>query len=181
MDDPTADDTKLMADLARGDTSALGELVRRHQQTAASIARRMLGSLDGVEDVVQEAYLRVFRSAARYRPAARFSTWLYRIVVNLCHDRLRRDGRRAVELTDRHADDSADDPPTVLEAGDAVRRVRQAVDALPRRQRTAVILHRYQQLSHAEIAATTGWSVSAVESLLVRAYQRLRRELADLE
>lgn len=169
-----------MAEVARGDTGALGVLVRRHQQAALGLARRLLGRQDAAEDVAQEAFLHVYRAARRYRPDARFTTWLYRIVVNLCHDARRRAGRAPAQLIEEAApaQDPAADP---LEADERAERVRRAVGALPERQRTAVILHRYHGLSHREVAQATGWSESAVESLLVRAYATLRRELADLK
>jgi len=170
-----------MEALARGETAALGELVRRHQDGALLLARRMLAETDGAEDVVQEAFLRVYRSAGRYRPTGRFSTWLYRILVNLCYDRLRAAKRRPRPLDEQIPAPAGADAPEILHLADVARRVRQAVDALPKRQRTALTLHRYQRLSHAQIAEATGWSISGVESLLVRAYQRLRQELADLE
>ena len=176
-----ADDAQLMSALARGETAALGELVFRYQDGALALARRTLARTDGAEDVVQEAYLRVYRSAGRYRPTARFTTWLYRIVVNLCYDRLRGNKRQAAPLDETIAADTAAAAPDVLHAEDVARRVRSAVDALPDRQRTALTLHRYHGLSHSDISEATGWSVSAVESLLVRAYQRLRKDLADLK
>lgn len=174
-------DAELMRALARGDTAALAELVRRYQSDALSLARRTLAQTDGAEDVVQEAYLRVYRSAGRYRPTAKFTTWLYRIVVNLCYDRLRRLKRRTLPLDEQLASPPGSEAPEVLHAADVARRVRDAIADLPARQRTALTLHRYQGLSHAEISRATGWSVSAIESLLVRAYQTLRRQLKGLK
>jgi len=175
------DDAELMRALARGETAALAELVRRYQGDALALARRTLAQTDGAEDVVQEAYLRVYHSAGRYRPTAKFSTWLYRIVVNLCYDRLRSLKRRGVALDEQLAAPPAAEAPEILHAADVARRVREAISALPPRQRTALTLHRYQGLSHAEVSQATGWSVSAIESLLVRAYQTLRRQLVGLK
>ena len=175
------EDSQLMRALARGETEALGELVRRYQGDALVLARRTLTQTDGAEDVVQEAYLRVYRSAGRYRPTAKFSTWLFRIVVNLCYDRLRSLRRQGPSLDEQMIPPVWADASEVLYADDVARRVRDAIAALPPRQRTALTLHRYEGLTHAQISEATGWSVSAIESLLVRAYQMLRRRLEDLK
>lgn len=178
LSEPT--DNELVAAIAGGQTLALAELVRRHQEKAVSLAGRLLGSHEGAEDVAQEAFLRVLRAAGSFRREAKVSTWLYRIVLNLCRDRLRRKVRSAGPLTDEIPAGSTRDPAEAMEAGDVSARVKQAIDRLPDRQRTAIMLHRFQSLSHDEIGAVTGWSVSAIESLLVRAYQQLRSELSDL-
>lgn len=179
MDTKAVADETLMSRLAQGDMAALGALVRRHQQGVVGFAFRMLGRWDAAEDVAQDAFLHVHRAASRYQPDAKFTTWLYRIVVNLCHDVGRRARRAPAQLSEESAPspEPARDP---LEARERAERVRRAVGALPDRQRTAVILHRYQGLSHREVAQATGWSESAVESLIVRAYTTLRTELADL-
>lgn len=174
------DDAELMAALARGETAALGELVRRHQDKARALAFRMLGRWDLADDVAQEAFLRVWRAAPRYRPEAKLTTWLYRIVVNLCHDRHRRAARALAPLTDDVPEPAAEPTPDPLEADERAVRVRRALDALPERQRAAVVLHRYEGLSHREVAEALGATEKAVESLIVRAYAKLRRELADL-
>jgi len=172
-------DTQLMARLAQGDMGALGQLVRRHQATVFALAVRLLGRHDLADDVVQESFLHVHRAAQRYQPEAKFTTWLYRIVMNLCHDARRRARRAPAELFgDEHPDGRLGVDP--LEARERAERVHRAVDALPERQQTAILLHRYQDLTHREVAQVTGWSESAVESLLVRAYATLRKELADL-
>ncbi|MBM4037180.1 MAG: sigma-70 family RNA polymerase sigma factor [Planctomycetes bacterium] len=180
MSEEAAGDEHLMSRVAAGDMGALGELVRRHQGAVGSFAFRMLGRRDAADDVVQEAFLHVHRAARRYRPEAKFTTWLYSIVVNLCRDVARRAQRAPVQLDDEPGPStaSATDP---LVARERAERVRRALGALPERQRTAILLHRYQELSHREIAQATGWSESAVESLIVRAYATLRQELADLK
>ena len=169
-----------MARVGRGDMAALGELVRRHQHSVVAFAVRLLGRRDLAEDVAQEAFLHVHRAARRYRPDARFTTWLYRIVVNLCRDAQRRASRAPAPLVEE-AVPPHDPPADPIEARERAERVRRALAALPERQQVAVTLHRYQGLSHREIADATGWSESAVESLIVRAYATLRKELADLK
>jgi RNA polymerase sigma-70 factor (ECF subfamily) len=183
MSDPfidTASDHELMALLASGDMAALGQLVYRHQAKALAVALRLLGSHHQAEDICQEAFLRVYQASGSYRPEGQFATWLYRIVVNLCYDALRRTRRQPEPLSAEAAAPLWSDPLAAAQAGELSAQVRQAVGALPERQRTAVILHRYEQLRHEQIAEIMQCSVSAVESLLVRAYQQLRVELKHL-
>lgn len=167
-----------MAQLAAGDREALGTLVARHQQRVLSLARRFLGNDALAEDVAQDAFLRIWRSAATYTPTAQFATWLYRIVANLCWD-LRRRARLRVQEDIAGRDPPVADAPAA-ERAETVARVQAAVAELPDRQRLALLLHRYEGLSQREIADITGWSVSAVESCLVRAYEKLRQTLRDL-
>ena len=175
------DDMTLMRALGEGEIEALGELVHRYQQRALGLAYRMLGRWDAAEDAVQDAFLQVYRAAPRYRPQAEFITWLYRIVTNRCLVARRREKRAPEPLTDERTPASGTSPAQTVETDEAVRRVRQAVQALPERQRAALILHRYERLSYFEVAQVTGWSESAVESLLVRAYAALRKMLAEPE
>jgi RNA polymerase sigma-70 factor (ECF subfamily) len=121
----------------------------------------------------------VYRAAANYRPQAAFTTWLYRLVVNLCWDQRRRRAREQRLRVVRPAGQAFGEH-TEIEESERAAQVRRAVAALPDRQRLAVILHRFDGLSHKEIAEATGWSVGAVESCLVRAYATLRKSLADL-
>lgn len=174
------DDAQLMALLAGGDRSALGELVKRHQRRVLEIAYRTTGDRALAEDVAQEAFLRVWRSAERYQPTAQFGTWLYRIVVNLCLDAFKKRKPFASNPPDASEAESAH-PSVLLERGDRATAVRTAVAALPERQRVAVVLHRFSGLPQRAIAEATGWTESAVESLLVRAYATLRRSLKNLE
>lgn len=167
-----------MARLATGDREALGVLVERHQQRVLALARRFLGNDTLAEDVAQDAFLRVWRSAATYTPTAQFATWLYRIVANLCWDLRRRARLRLQEDFAGRGPPVTDASP--LEHSETIARVQAAVLELPDRQRLALLLHRYEGLSQREIAAITGWSVSAVESCLVRAYEKLRQTLRDL-
>jgi len=176
--DPVSDEA-LMSALAAGDVAALGRLVERHQGRTLRLARRITANPDVAEDVAQEAFLRVYRAADRYRPSARFTTWLHRIVVNLCWDHRRR-WRPAGELTAAEPETSPTDPAARLADSEMRAAVRQAVAALPPRQRLAVVLHRLDGRTMREVADLTGWTESAVESCLVRAYRQLRRDLAHL-
>ena len=172
------DDTRLMDLIAGGDRHALGELVKRHQHVVVELAYRTTGDRALAEDIGQEAFLRVWQSAGRYKPSARLSTWLHRIVVNLCLDAFKKKKPVAgAAFPETHT--------LTGDASDGSRRhersaaVRSAVANLPERQRIALVLHRFSGQSIRSVAETTGWSESAVESLLVRAYGDLRKRLAD--
>lgn len=170
-------DHELVARIAEGERGALALLVQRHQAGVARLAYRFLGNWQGAEDVCQDVFMRVLEKAGTYRPEARFTTWLYRIVANLCWDRRRRARREvpgAAEATELQ--ESRED---LVERDETARRVQEAVAKLPDRQRLVLILHRFEGLAHAEIERVTGWSRGAIESCLVRAYVTLRELLRD--
>jgi len=174
-------DAELMARTAGGDMAAFAELIKRHQSKVMALALRTLGRQDQAQDVVQDVFIKVYDAAKRYRPSAQFTTWLYRIAVNRCLDLIRRSKHAAVPLEAAESilvrSDAQGDG---LERRELISRVRRAVEQLSERQRIVVVLHRYHGLTHEQIAAATGWTRSAVESLLVRAYARLRELLGDL-
>jgi RNA polymerase sigma-70 factor (ECF subfamily) len=145
------------------------------------LAYRTLGSWDLAEDVAQEAFLRVHRAAKRYQPTAMFTTWLYRIVINLCLDEQRKRAKSGVSLEPEVYEQVPASNHDAAEKQEIATLVRTAVQALPERQRMAVVLHRYSGLNHAQISEATGWTQSAVESLLVRAYANLRNKLAKMK
>ncbi len=173
-------DEQLAADLSGGDMSALGELASRHQAKVLSLAYRMLNDWDQAEDLAQEAFLRVYRSVGKYHGKSKFTTWLYRVVVNLCLDQ-RRKRRNVVQIDDIEAVLAEARQADPLEKREIAEAVRRAVAQLNERQRMVVILHRFEGLSHGQVSELTGWSKSAVESLLVRAYEALRGELKKIE
>jgi RNA polymerase sigma-70 factor (ECF subfamily) len=179
----TSTDEDLVLAIGRGRMPALGELVRRHQQRALHLAYRSLGDWQLAEDVVQEGFLRVHRAARNYRPESKFSTWFYRIVVNLCMDQLRRRQRQtALAGTIQFpAARNGDTPSHRQEVRELQQAVQEAIGRLHERERMAVILHRFEGLPHVQIAEVMGSSAAAVESLLVRAYRKLRRELVLLD
>ena len=180
MDLDTLTDKQLVQETGKGCMPALGELARRWQKPALHLAYRSLGDWQLAEDVAQEGFLRVHRAARRYQPDAKFSTWFYRIIVNLCLDTLRKHQRRraaAAELAEP-IPQSSQDPLHQQEVVEMRQAVRKAVDRLDERERIAVILHRFEGLSHSHIAEIMESTQSAVESLLVRAYRKLRQELA---
>lgn len=178
MGDP---DEELVLRVAAGDPAAVRALVARKLPRLLSLAGRMLGDGCEAEDVAQEAFLRVWKHAPKWRPgAARFDTWLHRVALNLCYDRLRR--RREVAFaTPPDQRDEGPGPDRGLQASDTGRRVAQALQALPERQREAVVLCHYQELGNIEAAAAMGISVEAVESLLGRGRRALREALMDLK
>ncbi len=173
-----ADDDLVMR-AGQGDQGAIRTLVSRKGPRIFALAGRVLGDLTEAEDVVQEAFLRTWRFAPNWRPGpARFDTWLHRVALNLCYDRL----RRRVSTVELPADqlDTGPAPDRGLHAQDIGRRVDAALLGLPLRQREAVILCHYQELSNIEAAEVMEISVEAVESLLARARRTLRLALADL-
>jgi len=169
-----------MTKIGVGDMRALGELIRRHQQKILALAYRTLRRWDLAEDVTQEVFLRVHRSASKFKPKAKVTTWMYRIAVNLCMDTLRRAKRTPIAIPDENKLPAPTGRDT-LEARERIDMIQRAVANLPDRQRTVLNLFRYQELSHKEITEATGWSASSVESLLVRAYANLRKSLSNLK
>ncbi|HYC04473.1 MAG TPA: RNA polymerase sigma factor [Azospirillaceae bacterium] len=173
-----AADEQLVRRVAAGDRAAYGELVARHLDRTVTVAARILGDRAEAEDVAQEAFLRLWRNAAAYRPGtARFGTWFYRVTVNLCLDRRRKPRTEALEA----AGDPADDRPDAVDGiarREAAGAVARAVEALPERQRAAVSLCYDSGLSNAEAARAMDVSVGALETLLVRARKALRASLA---
>lgn len=172
-----ADDDALLASSGEGDQRAFQTLVARHLARALSLARRMTGNVAEAEDVAQEAFLRAWQKAPDWRVGeARFSTWLYRVVVNLCLDRKRRKPMAPLEA----AGDPLDPTPSAelrLAEDQRARLVASALASLPDRQRAALVLSYYEGVSNVEAAEALGVSVSALESLLVRARKALRAEL----
>jgi len=181
MTENDPNDAELMARLAAGDTAALGELAERHQDRILSLSYRVLRDWDKAEDVAQEAFLRVYRSARHYQPKALFTTWLYRIVANLCLDEQRRAARTTAPLEEVAPEATAAPQENTAEKKEIAELVKAAIDSLPDRQRMAVILHRYDGLTHEQICEVTGWTASATESLLVRAYANLREKLGKMK
>ena len=176
--DEAVSDEALVARVAGGDRRAYGLLVSRHLDRTVTIARRVLNSTAEAEDVTQEAFLRLWQNAGRFDArSARFSTWFYRITMNLCLDRKRRPA-----MVDLDAAGDPADPALDAEGALAESRTRQAVAnavaTLPERLRAAVTLTYEAGLSNAEAARSLDISVKALETLLVRARKSLREKLA---
>jgi RNA polymerase sigma-70 factor, ECF subfamily len=182
-------DLELMLRVRRGDAESFDELLRRYRAPLISFFARMVRDRGLAEDLAQEVFLRVYRSRERYRPDARFTTWLYRIATNLALNALR--DRRALRAevstaegeSEPEAARVADHRPTIEETlieSERVGRILRAIEALPENQCAAVILHKYQGIDHRQIARVLGVSESAVKSLLFRAYENLRARLEPL-
>lgn len=177
IDDPDED---LVRRVGRGDPAAIQALVARKLPRVLALAQRMLGDAVEAEDVAQDAMLRAWRQAPRWKPGrAKFDTWLHRVALNLCYDRLRR--RREIP-TDAPPDrpDDGPAPDRGLEAADTGARVNAALARLPDRQREALVLCHYQELGNIEAAAAMEISVEALESLLSRGRRALRQALSDI-
>ncbi|WP_230974754.1 RNA polymerase sigma factor [Brevundimonas vitis] len=173
-------DEDLVRRVGQGDPAAIQAMVARKLPRMLALAQRMLNDPVEAEDVAQEAMLRAWKQAPRWTPGqARFDTWLHRVGLNLCYDRLRR--RREVP-TDSPPDrpDEGPAPDRGLIAADTAHRVDAALAALPERQREAIVLCHYQELTNIEAAALMAISVEALESLLSRGRRALRLSLADL-
>ena len=181
-----AEDVRLMQLVGRGDTKAFEELVERHQALVAGTVARMLGSNSDVEDIAQQVFIRVWKSARRYKPRAKFTTWLLKITRNLVFNELRRTKRRAQVPLDPAAgadesalkDESNPTPDASLLEAELQQAIEEAVMHLPDTQRMALVLRRYEQLSYEQIAEVLDLSVPAVKSVLFRARTELRSRLS---
>jgi RNA polymerase sigma factor (sigma-70 family) len=179
------EDIRLMRLVACGDTAAFEDLVERHQALVAGTVARMLGSNLDVEDIAQQVFIRVWKSAGRYVPRAKFTTWLLKITRNLVFNELRRAKRHAhIPIqTDPSTDEiplkeeTNPSPDASLLEKELQSAVEEAITALPESQRMALILRRYEDLSYEEIADVLDLSVPAVKSVLFRARTELRQRL----
>jgi RNA polymerase sigma-70 factor (ECF subfamily) len=184
--DDNSRDIRLMEQIGRGDHRAFRELVERHQHAVVGTVAKMLGNPSEAEDISQQVFLRIWRHARRYRPDAKFTTYLFTITRNLVFNEARRKKRRKEISSDEREESShtgmPDDPSRRPDAELLQAELRAAVDqaiaALPEQQRMAVVLRRYEQMPYEEIADVLDLSVSAVKSLLFRARTTLRDSLS---
>lgn len=187
-DATAARDVSLMLRVKEGDTAAFGELVEIHQHRVVGTVAKMLGDEVEAEDVAQQVFIRVWRSAARYEPTAKFTTWLFTILRNLVFNESRRRKRHPVSSLDAPRDEGEDRareiadlrvkaPDTTLLDDEMLVAIQQAIEKLPETQRLAVIMRRYDETPYEEIAEVLELTVPAVKSLLFRARTDLREKL----
>jgi RNA polymerase sigma-70 factor (ECF subfamily) len=171
-------DEELVARIGRGDQEAYRILVDRYLPRSLALAGRILGNQADAEDVAQDAFLRLWIHAAKWRPGgAKFGTWFYRVVVNRCLDQTRRAVGVPLDLAGEFPD-GAPDAGTQVYRKELAQRVATAMAQLPARQRAALALCYYDELSQADAAEVLGVSEGAVESLLVRGRRQLRELLS---
>jgi len=185
LSEADAEDLQLMQAVSGGDTTAFEKLVEKHQSLVAGTVGRMLGNNSDVDDVAQQVFVRVWRSAKRYVPSAKFTTWLLKITRNLVFNELRRRKRHLTTPLQKEPgeeeiqvkDERGQQPDVTLLESELQDAIRSAIEQLPETQRMALILRRYEELSYEEIASVLDQSVPAVKSLLFRARTELRQRL----
>ena len=179
-------DFVLMAHIAAGDHAAFRQLVERHQHAVIGTVAKMLGNSSDAEDIAQQVFIRVWRHAKRYRPEAKFTTYLFTITRNLVFNESRRRSRKKIISSDllesashlQLPTDPAAQPDTTLLTTELQHAIDTAIHALPESQRLAVVLRRYENLPYEDIASVLKTSVPSVKSLLFRARTSLRASLA---
>ena len=178
-----AQDLVWMERIKRGDMEALRELIEAHQARVIGTVAKMMGGDSDAEDIAQQVFIRVWKSASRYQPSAKFTTWLLKITRNLVFNEFRRRKRHPstpIETDDyvlQTPDAASPSPDAALLDTELQAAIQRAIDSLPETQRMAVILRRYEELSYEEIAEILDVSVPAVKSLLFRARADLRVKL----
>lgn len=185
--EPSSDEqnVQLMLRVKNGDVSAFEQLVELHQRAVIGTVARMLNNLDDAHDVSQQVFVRVWRSAPRYEPSAKFTTWLFTIMRNLVFNEMRRRGRkREVSMEERQEDHHVEPataerthPDTVVAQSELESAIDRAIQTLPEKQRLAVLLRRDVDMPYEEICEVLKMSLSAVKSLLFRARNELKEKL----
>jgi RNA polymerase sigma-70 factor (ECF subfamily) len=186
-------DVQLMLEVKAGDEASFELLLRKYRTPLVNFLYRMVRDQGTAEDLAQEVFLRVYRARLEYAPSAKFTTWMFRIATNLALNALRDGRHRQLEISMDEQFDNGDEAASPWEVADRrpgvehelIQRdraafIRRAVAQLPEKQRAAVLLHKYQELDYDEIARILECSESALKSLLFRAYESLRVQLAPL-
>ena len=182
-------DADLMLRVQRGELAAFEQLVTRYQQPVMNLVARMLRDPTEAEDLAQNVFLQVYKSADRYRVSAKFTTWLFTIARNLCLNEIRRRGRHPADSLDElHAEHEHEPrrqfadaksvcaPAAVLHA-ELVGKIEEAIAALPDNQRLALLLFREEEMAYEDIAQVLDCSLSATKSLIHRARETLKERL----
>jgi RNA polymerase sigma-70 factor (ECF subfamily) len=187
----TYTDAEVMLRVKAGDQSAFDYLVQKYRRPLVSFMYRMARNTASAEDLAQEVFLRVYRSRQSYEASAKFTTWLYRIATNLAVNHARDTRKDRPEITvsldepDEETGTTMDVADGTITAEEALMRrermaaIRSKVEALPERQKLAVLMHKYQQMDYKQIADVLKLSESATKSLLFRAYEALREQLKE--
>jgi RNA polymerase sigma-70 factor, ECF subfamily len=186
-------DVQLMLDVKAGDEQSFELLLRKYRTPVVNFLYRMVRNTAVAEDLAQEVFLRVYRARQEYAPSAKFTTWMFRIATNLALNSVRDNRHHKMDVSMDQTVDTGEDEQRALEVPDKAPSVEQelvarcradlimkAIHSLPEKQRAAVLLHKYQELDYDEIARVLECSESALKSLLFRAYETLRVELAPL-
>lgn len=188
-------DVQLMLDVKAGDEQSFALLLHRYRRPLVNFLYRMVRQREQAEDLAQEVFLRVYRAREEYVPSAKFTTWLFRIATNLALNSVRdtKHQRKEISLDAPLNADAEDGDERKLDVAERHPNIEQhlveesrkkmilhAIEKLPEKQRAAVLLHKYEELDYGEIAKILGCSESALKSLLFRAYEALRVELAPL-
>jgi RNA polymerase sigma-70 factor (ECF subfamily) len=179
-----------MLDVKAGDDASFNLLLQKYRTPLINFLFRMVRDSATAEDLAQEVFLRVYRARKQYSPSAKFTTWLFRIATNLALNSVRDNRHRQMDVS-IDAPVEEDETPLQLPARemridehmierDRAEFIRQAISSLPEKQRVAVLLHKYEEMDYAEIAKILECSESALKSLLFRAYETLRVQLAPL-
>ncbi len=186
----TRSDVQLMLDVKAGDDASFDILLQKYRLPLVNFLHRMVRDTATAEDLAQEVFLRVYRARKRYSPSAKFTTWLFRIATNLALNSVRDNRYRHMEVSldaPTEEDQAPREVPTremridehMIER-DRAEFIRRAIATLPEKQRAAVLLHKYEEMDYGEIAKILECSESALKSLLFRAYETLRVQLAPL-
>jgi RNA polymerase sigma-70 factor, ECF subfamily len=188
----TRTDVQLMLDVKAGDDSSFDFLLQKYRSPLVNFLYRMVRDTGTAEDLAQEVFLRVYRARKQYTPSAKFTTWLFRIATNLALNSVRDTRYQKLSISiDAPLDGEIEGATLELPARemridqkiierDRTELIRKAVWALPEKQRAAVLLHKYEEMDYAEIARILECSESALKSLLFRAYETLRTQLASI-
>jgi RNA polymerase sigma-70 factor (ECF subfamily) len=182
-------DAALMLLVKQGDTAAFEQLVDKYKQPVINVVYRMLRDATEAEDIAQNVFVQVFKSAGRYEVSSKFSTWLFTIARNLCLNELRRRSRHPADSMDvshpeqedqpwqQFEDKKTFSPPDTLLHGELEVKIEEAMAELPENQRTAILLCRQDELSYEDIAKVLQCSLSATKSLIHRGRETLKQKL----
>jgi RNA polymerase sigma-70 factor, ECF subfamily len=182
-------DAALMLRVKQGEGAAFAELVDKYKQPVMNLAFRMLHDFTEAEDLAQNVFVQVHKSAHRYEVASKFSTWLFTIARNLCLNEIRRRSRHPADSLDashsehddqpppQYEDKKTFSPPDTLLQGELEQKIEEALADLPENQRTAILLCRRDELSYEDIAEILGCSLSATKSLIHRGRETLKDKL----